>query len=279
MRNSTRLIATATAIAATAALLQGFTSPPTGTSPADGLARIEVAAIEYREPGEFMEGRVPVNGPLSSIGLEQPLDIMKRQVTRGEYDRCVAAIACKALDKPGDPDLPVVGVNWNDAASYAGWQSRETGEAWRLPTDREWALAAGSRYRDDAFTEVSDPANPASRWVATYAAESALQEEVDPRLRPIGSFGENEHGLLDVGGNVWEWTSTCFVRHRLDPATGEATAHENCGIRIAQGKHRAYMTGFFRDPRAGACSVGIPPANLGIRLVRESGGMFDWLGF
>jgi len=39
------------------------------------------------------------------------------------------------------------------------------------------------------------------------------------------------------------------------------------------------MTGFFRDPKAGACSVGIPPANLGIRLVRSEGGLREWLGF
>jgi formylglycine-generating enzyme required for sulfatase activity len=271
----------ATAAAVTVmALLQGFTPAPAADP---DLVAIDAAAVLYREAGEFLEGGTPVNGPLLTIRAERPIAIMRRQVTRGEYDACVADGACAALDGAGDPAFPVVGVNYDDAVAYAAWKSDVTGETWRLPTDREWALAAGSRYRDDAYTEVSDPANPARRWIAVYDAESAGKEAVDPAPRPVGSFGANEHGLLDLSGNVWEWTSTCYVRRAADPATGSVARSENCGVRIAEGRHRAYMTTFFRDPKAGACSVGIPPANLGIRLVREDTGLVDgmarWLGF
>ena len=253
------------------ALLQGFTEPPLDS----GLVRIEAAAVHYRQPGEFLDGTTPVNGPIGAIRQTSAISMMKRQVTRGEYDRCVAAKACEALDKVTPADRAAVGLSFNDAVAYAEWLSAETGESWRLPTDREWALAAGSRYADDAWTEISDPGNPSRRWIATYDAESAGQEAVAQDPQPIGTFGANEHGLQDLSGNVWEWTSTCYARHRID--TGAST--ENCGIRVAEGRHRAYMTGFFRDPKAGACSVGIPPANLGVRLVRDEGGWRDWLGF
>jgi len=33
--------------------------------------------------------------------------------------------------------------------------------------------------------------------------------------------------------------------------------------------HRAYVTDFIRDARAGGCASGTPPTNLGFRLVRE----------
>ena len=33
--------------------------------------------------------------------------------------------------------------------------------------------------------------------------------------------------------------------------------------------HRSYMTDFIRDPRTGGCAAGVPPANLGFRLVVE----------
>lgn len=271
----TRRLAIPAAVAGLAAMavLQGFGSPPPRLD--DGLVRLADVAVTYREPGEFLDGTRPVNGPLAEIRAERPIAIMARQVTRGEYDRCVAARACAALDAATPADFPAVGLNHADALAYAAWLSATTGARWRLPTDREWALAAGSRYRDDAWTEVSDPADPAKRWLATYDAEAAGQERVDPAPRPVGAFGANEHGLLDLSGNVWEWTSTCYARHRLD--TGAVT--ENCGVLVAEGRHRAYVGGFFRDPRAGACSVGTPPANLGLRLVREDAGWRDWLGF
>ncbi|MEX2628539.1 MAG: SUMF1/EgtB/PvdO family nonheme iron enzyme [Tistlia sp.] len=255
-------------------LFQGYAFLPgrPGAAEEPPLVRIEAARVEYRSPGEFRSGGTPVNGPLVGIAAERPFEIMQRQVTRGEYQACVAAAACRPLAGPGEPELPLVGVSWLDAADYAAWLSRETGRSYRLPSDREWALAAGSRYRDDVYTEVSDPADPAKRWLASYEAMAADREPLESRPRPVGGFGRNEHGLLDLAGNVWEWTSTCFVRFRSDPETGAVSAHENCGVRIAQGRHRAYMTDFIRDPKAGACSVGVPPANLGLRLVREASG-------
>jgi hypothetical protein len=43
----------------------------------------------------------------------------------------------------------------------------------------------------------------------------------------------------------------------------------NCGVRVAEGRHRAYVTDFIRDARAGGCASGVPPSHLGFRLVRQ----------
>ena len=43
----------------------------------------------------------------------------------------------------------------------------------------------------------------------------------------------------------------------------------NCGVRVVQDAHRAYMTDYVRDPRTGGCAAGVPPANLGFRIVAE----------
>jgi len=225
--------------------------------------------ISYRAAGDFSRTGRPANAPLRAVRIDKPLTIMARQVTAAEYARCSAAGACPRLPmSQSEPDRPAVGVSWRDAAAYAAWLSRETGERFRLPTDQEWAFAAGSRFADDALPE-GDPNDPARRWLARYDAESERARPVDAAPQPTGTFGANEHGLLDIGGNVWEWTDTCFIRGTI-AASGEiSTTLVNCGVRVVEGAHRTYVTDFIRDARAGGCAVGTPPSNLGFRLVRE----------
>ena len=44
---------------------------------------------------------------------------------------------------------------------------------------------------------------------------------------------------------------------------------DNCGVRVVEGLHRAYMSNFVRDGKSGGCAVGTPPEHLGFRLVRD----------
>ena len=114
-------------------------------------------------------------------------------------------------DIAGREDHPVVQVAYTDAAAYAAWAGR------RLPTEAQWEYAAGAGatttyawgdeptldgnlmantwqgrfpYRNDGAQGVG-----ATRWVGTS---------------PIGTFPPNGFGLLDMIGNVWEWTTTPY---------------------------------------------------------------------
>lgn len=240
----------------------------------------------YRLAGDFSEAGQPVDAPRAMLAPTHGLRIMKQHVTVAEYDRCASEAKCplRASLESSDPNLPAVEVSWQDATAYAAWLSAKTGETWRLPTDEEWVFAAGSRFHDDALL-VAASHDPSLRWLARYEKESD-QEALDQRPRLPGAFGANEYGLLDLSGNVWEWTNSCFIRQSLDmQGKPVSAARANCGVRVVEGEHRTYVTDFVRDAKGSGCAAGKPPSNLGFRLVREDNGgativsVIRWLTF
>lgn len=230
-------------------------------------------SVTYPLSGEFLRDGRPAAAPRHTEEL-RAFEIMAYQVSLLDYGRCVEAGACRAADTAPRqaPDTPVVGVSYLDAEAYAAWYSKETGKRWRLPTAGEWALAAAERFNGEDLPVIDDPDNPAQRWISAYQSEAARARSFagDKAPQPAGTFGANSLGVHDLAGNVWEWTSTCYARSTLASDSNEiASAVENCGVHVLEGRHRAYMSNFIREGKSGGCAVGVPPDNLGFRLVRE----------
>ncbi|WP_354111896.1 SUMF1/EgtB/PvdO family nonheme iron enzyme [Bradyrhizobium sp. S3.12.5] len=70
-----------------------------------------------------------------------------------------------------------------------------------------------------------------------------------------GAFGTNSKELDDLGGNAREWTETCAALHD----GRERITNPNCGVRVVEGAHRAYMIDFIRDAKTGSCAADVPP--------------------
>jgi len=263
-------------VAATAAdSRQAGSAASAGTPAAAGPAELRMipippGAFPLQVPGEFLDRGMPVDPPVIEAVAAAGRSIMSRQVSQAEYAQCVQAGACKRLDKGfrdlAAPHLPAVGVSWLDATAYAAWMSARTGRTWRLPDYAEWVRAAADRYRMEGPLP-SDPGDPSVRWLAEYEREASRGRGRIKPAQPFGHFGANALGLVDVAGNVWEWTNTCFASHTVGALP--LPPRENCGVRILAGAHVAAMPDFIRDPRNGACSIGLPPSNLGFRLVLE----------
>ena len=235
------------------------------------MVNLRPGAFSYRVSGEFTRDGRPVMPPAATARIERTLSIMRSQVSTSEYRRCAEAKACTAMElDTKNPDLPMVKTNFQDATAYAEWLSRETGERWRLPSDEEWAFAAADLFNENLLPESFDGSDPGRRALALYDRDATRADAVEKARRPIGAFGENQNGLLDIAGNVWEWTDTCFARNALNERGGIDAKVVNCGVRVVEGRHRTYMTDFIRDPRVGGCVGGIPPVHLGFRLVKDA---------
>jgi formylglycine-generating enzyme required for sulfatase activity len=112
---------------------------------------------------------------------------------------------------------PAVHVAHEDALAYATWAGA------RLPTEAEWEYAARGGLDRAPFT-WGDEARPGGRimantWDGPDFPWRSTGESGWLRTSPVGAFPANGFGLVDMAGNVWEWTDDWWTAaHPSDAA-------------------------------------------------------------
>jgi len=130
-------------------------------------------------------------------------------------------------DLDGLADHPVVHVAYPDAVAYANWAGL------RLPTEAEFEFAAwaGRPRAQYAWGNERDPdgVHLANTWRGRFPYLNTADDGWTG-TSPVGAFPADPFGLLDMIGNVWEWTTDRYEpghRATSGPAPG-ATSHSPC---------------------------------------------------
>src|ERR1051325_8699901 len=216
--------------------------------------------------GTFLMGRKggpPQENPAHPVTV-QPFLMDRTEVSNTEYADFVREASHPAPahwigNKPpfGQEMWPVVNVSFDDATAFATWRSKRDGVTYRLPTEEEWEYAA----RNGDQTNLYPRGN-------SWANDSAIVKMASPQA--VGSLpnGKNRWGVVDLIGNVWEWTSS---KASLYPGSTRTVAEQDKDSYVMRGGSYASdpsgeraITATFRD----WVPASTKHTTLGFRLVR-----------
>ncbi|HSM72893.1 MAG TPA: SUMF1/EgtB/PvdO family nonheme iron enzyme [Anaerolineales bacterium] len=174
-------------------------------SPIDGMPQVYIPVGTFRMGGLDIR-HAPDEAPAHDVTIDA-FWMDQLEVTNAMYQLCVKAGKCTppqnfASQRRNDyyqnvefKDYPVIYVTWAQANAYCEWVGR------RLPTEAEWERAARG---DDFRTFPWGEDKPDER----FANFNFIVKDTSR----VGSYplGASPFGVLDMAGNVAEWTNDLY---------------------------------------------------------------------
>ncbi|RLD01507.1 MAG: hypothetical protein DRI32_09445, partial [Chloroflexi bacterium] len=195
------------------------------------MARYPVTNAQYRffvEAGGYAEKKYWTEaGWAWREGANFDLSVIKNEELREIYQRNLDARPVEKRHQPywwddlqwGAPTRPVVGVSWYESMAYARWLDEKLRElsSEKLSRHRNlfWRGIARGKLQVGLATEAqwekAARGGKALRWGwgNKWREDHANTEELNLKeTSPVGIFpqGGSPYGLLDMNGNIWEWT-------------------------------------------------------------------------
>ena len=190
---------------------------------------------------------------------------------------------------------PVVCVSWNDVQAYLLWLGGAA-ERLRLPSEAEWEFSARAgtttpRPWSDTAGFFSRTWNTVKPWAADRSsracrhanvADEALAQKLEwpdaftcsdgyPHPVPSGYFSKNNFGLVDMMGNVAEWTQDCWnPNHTGAPRDAKPRISGDCTRHVVRGGSWASSQASIRAAARHAQTRSYRAADLGFRLARSA---------
>lgn len=232
--------------------------------------------------GEFLMGSNPIQ-PITSYPDESPehqIDleeffISAKPITNAQYEKFVLSTGYK---KPGHwiggvvpsqkKEHPVTYIDWDDANAFANWCGAS------LPSEAQWEKSA--RGSDGRLFPWGD-AEPTSED-ANFGNLIGDTTEVG-----IHKSGASVYGVLDLAGNVWEWTSSIHREYPYNSNDGREDVNL-WGARVVRGGNYLSAAKNIRCadrhsiyPTARDIYIGFRVATKNLSVIKKDCGIdFEW---
>lgn len=171
----------------------------------------------------------------------------RHEVSRAELSRCIAAGACDPpflqTEHPGlrAPSGPAIGLSWSGAQALCRFRGG------RLPSEAEWERGARGdsarrfpwgKFYNEALANHGEPSLSFDPLAGVPSPDDGYTH-----LAPVAAFSASHspHGLLQMAGNVWEWTADSFAGVRAQALSVKPRVELDNGRRAVRG-------GSFRSP-------------------------------
>lgn len=146
--------------------------------------------------------------PQHTVTFDAPFWIGRFPITNDQWQTWKGpgeVVSDNISSSPRGPNWPVGGVSQHSAKAFCQWLSDHVATIIRLPTEFEWEAAA--RGGDDRRYPWGDVWN--THYVASLGDTGT---GVWPSTAPVGCSpsGASPCGVLDMAGNVQEWTESPY---------------------------------------------------------------------
>ena len=140
---------------------------------------------------------IQAKGPIGPKG-EQYLDV-------ADEDNRIHLVGDTWRVEPGWEAYPASEMAWHGAVAYCKWLEKG------LPSEAEWEKAA--RGTDERLYPWGNaPPTAELAFIGGYRGESV----------PVGRYpkGSSPYGVLDMAGQIWEWTRSIAKQYPYNPKDG-----------------------------------------------------------
>jgi formylglycine-generating enzyme required for sulfatase activity len=252
----------------------------------EGARQLKMARIPA---GTFMRGNAGGRDAASCWCANCSCEFPRREVTIG-FDFYIgetevtqaqwqAVMGTNPSSSHGEGnDYPVYNVSWNDCQSFITALNTKGWGSFRFPTEAEWEYACrGSAANPNRYAPFSFGDDPDLDLVSCTFS-NVLDQYMwwcgndNNATSPVASKIQNDYGLYDMHGNVWEWCQdwwqTNFYSTPIAYLVSPVCVDSSSGFRVIRGGGWNYQPSNCRSAYRSRTDPTNTSYYIGFRVVR-----------